>query len=165
MGTEIHIRTELLPDDIERIVRYHDEYYAEHYGFNHDFGRYVQVPLTQFLERKSGNEAIWLLEDGDGLKGCIALAMVSGIEAQLRWFYVDESLRCQGFGQKLMNLLIDFAIQKKYQRIILWTVSLLEEARRIYERNGFILEEEHETTIWGCKLVEQKFAKGLNGRT
>jgi GNAT superfamily N-acetyltransferase len=83
-------------------------------------------------------------------------------EAQLRWFYVDETLRGQGFGQQLMNFLITFAVEKQYQRIILWTVSLLDEARRVYERNGFQLEEEIASRIWGQDLVEQKFVKQIS---
>lgn len=151
----------MLPGDIRKIVVYHDEYYAEHYGFNHDFGKYVEGPLMEFFNRESPVERIWLLEDQAGLMGCIALAGVTAEEAQLRWFYVDESLRGQGHGQNLISLLIDFAIENNYQRIILWTVSLLEEARRLYERNGFVLVEEHETHLWGKTLVEQKYAKIL----
>ncbi len=161
MTNGIQIRNELLPGDLEKIVRYHDEYYSEHYGFNHDFGKYVEGPLIEFFGRNSPMERIWLLEDQTGLKGCITLARVSDQEAQLRWFYVDESLRGRGYGQKLINLLIGFAIEKKYQRIILWTVSLLEEARRMYERNGFALVEEHAGFLWGRALVEQKFARRL----
>jgi GNAT superfamily N-acetyltransferase len=161
MRNGIRIRNELLAGDIEQIVRYHDNYYADHYGFNHDFGRYVEGPLTEFSVRNSAAERIWLLEDEAGIKGCIALARVSEEEAQLRWFYVDALLRGQGYGQNLINLLIDFALEKNYRRIILWTVSLLEEARRLYEKNGFALVEEHESEIWGKLLTEQKFGRIL----
>jgi GNAT superfamily N-acetyltransferase len=157
----ITIRNILLPGDIENLVRYHDEYYAEHYGLNHDFGKYVEGPLAEFYARKSPDEGIWLLEDEYGLKGCIALVRNSEEEAQLRWFYVDESLRGQGSGQRLINLLISFAIEKKYQRIILWTVSLLGEARRMYEKNGFELVEEQAGFLWGRDIVEQKFSRTL----
>ena len=160
---EIAIRTELKPADIADIVRYHNVYYSEHYGFNHDFGKYVEGPLTEFYTRNSPAERIWLLEDEAGLKGCIAVTRVSDEEAQLRWFFVDESLRGRGIGQKLIDLLINYAIETYYQRIILWTVSLLGEARRVYERNGFVLAEEHTTNIWGRELVEQKFEKRLRG--
>jgi GNAT superfamily N-acetyltransferase len=156
---EIHIVSGLRPSDIGTIVRYHDEYYAEHYGFNHDFGRYVKKPLTEFYHRNSPDERIWLLKAGESIKGCIALAQVTHEEAQLRWFYVDESLRGRGFGQKLISVLIGFAVEKGYGRIILWTVSLLLEARRLYEKNGFVLEEEHDTEIWGRVLREQKFVR------
>ena len=162
MHDNLHFRTLLNPADIIEIVRYHDKYYAANYGFNHDFGRYVFGPLTEFFERNSPDEGIWLLEDNSGLKGCVALVRNSEEEAQLRWFYVDETLRGQGFGQQLMNFLITFAVEKQYQRIILWTVSLLDEARRVYERNGFQLEEEIASRIWGQDLVEQKFVKQIS---
>ena len=61
-----------------------------------------------------------------------------------------------------MDLLLLFAAGKKYRRIILWTVSLLEAARKVYERNGFALVEEHEILIWGQNLVEQKFVKNFD---
>ncbi|MFA6127144.1 MAG: GNAT family N-acetyltransferase [Bacteroidales bacterium] len=156
----VSVRIEMTPGDIKEIVQYHYEYYAENYGFNHDFGKYVEGPLSEFYHRNSPSERIWLLDDDGVLKGCIALAKVSGEEVQLRWFYVDESLRGQGYGQQLIDLLINFARDQGYQRIILWTVSLLQEARRLYEKNGFSLEEEHETEIWGRALVEQKFGRG-----
>lgn len=62
-----------------------------------------------------------------------------------------------------MDLLIRFAVERQYRRIILWTVSLLAEARRLYEKNDFTLVEEHNSDIWGMRLVEQKFEKGLAG--
>lgn len=158
---ELHIISVLEAGDLESIVHYHDAYYAENYGLNHDFGRYVDGPLTEFYNRKSPGERIWLLKNECGIKGCIALTRITEVEAQLRWFYVDESLRSQGWGQKLIDLLISFAEERHYCRIILWTVSLLLEARHLYEKNGFILEEEHESLIWGKELVEQKFTKVL----
>lgn len=161
MHDNLHFRTRMNPADISKIVRFHDEYYAANYGFNHDFGRYVLGPLTEFFERNSPDEGIWLLEDQSGVKGCVALVRNSDEEGQLRWFYVDESLRGKGYGQQLMNFLITFAVEKHYQRIILWTVSLLDEARRVYERNGFLLEEEITSRIWGQDLVEQKFVKTI----
>jgi GNAT superfamily N-acetyltransferase len=161
MSDKVQIRTHLKPSDIVAIVRYHDFYYAENYGFNHDFGKYVEGPLTEFYNRKSIDERIWLLEDENGLKGCIALAKVSDEEAQLRWFFVDESLRGQGYGQKLITLLMDFAAEMNYKKIFLWTVSQLAEARRVYERNGFVLEEEKGSEVWGVRLVEQRFARRL----
>jgi GNAT superfamily N-acetyltransferase len=157
----LSIRTSLTPADIPAIVRYHDEYYAEHYGFNHDFGLYVQGPLTEFFERNDPDERIWLLENETGIQGCVALVRNSSEESQLRWFYVDESLRGRGYGQQLMQLLLDFARDKGYKRIILWTVSQLTDARRLYERNGFKLKEEHESNVWGLVLVEQMFGKTL----
>ncbi len=155
----IRVRTTLKPDDISDIVRYHYEYYAKNYGFNHDFGKYVQGPLTEFYERHSPDEGIWLLTNDAGLKGCIALSRVTDEQAQLRWFYVDESIRGHGFGNRLIKHLLDFAVERNYGEIILWTVDLLDDARRLYERHGFVLVEEKQSNSWGRELVEQRYLK------
>lgn len=161
MSTPVTLRTALEEKDIPEIVHYHDRYYAENYGFNHDFGKYVEGPLLDFFHRRSENEGIWLLDDNHQLKGCVALVCNTPEEAQLRWFYVDESLRGMGYGQLLISNLIGFACEHGYRRIILWTVSLLTAARGVYEKNGFRLEEEKHSVIWGQELLEQKFVKHL----
>lgn len=143
--------------DIEAIVRYHTEYYNRTYGFNHEFGQYVRRPLTELVDRASPRERVWLIGDEGNVLGCVALAEVSVEISQLRWYYVDESLRGHGLGGRLMTALIEFAREQGYSQIILWTVSLLEEARRMYERHGFTLREEFTHTLWGMELTEQKY--------
>jgi len=154
---EILIRTDVTPSDTEAIVHFHSEYYPRRYGFNHEFGEYVRKPLNELVDRRSPRERVWILEQEGTVMGCIALAMVSTEISQLRWYYVDESLRGMGFGNRLISLLIGFAREQGYQQIILWTVSLLEEARRMYEKHGFRLDEEVTHIVWGMELTEQKF--------
>jgi GNAT superfamily N-acetyltransferase len=154
---EVTITTQITTSDMEAVILFHSEYYNRVYGFNHEFGEYVRKPLTELMERNSPRERVWLLHRNGAVAGCIALAMVSEEVSQLRWYYVDESLRGKGFGNRLMTLLTDFARNQGYKQIILWTVSQLEEARRIYERHGFRLEEEVSHTVWGLELTEQKF--------
>jgi GNAT superfamily N-acetyltransferase len=158
---EILIRSDITPADTEAIVYFHSDYYARRYGFNHEFGEYVREPLNQLLERNSPRERIWLLDHGGQVKGCIALAMVSAEVSQLRWYYVDESLQGLGFGNQLISMLIRFAREQGYHQVILWTVSLLEEARKMYERHGFRLDEEITHEVWGRELTEQKFLLDL----
>jgi GNAT superfamily N-acetyltransferase len=162
MSDNLKIRNDMAISDIGKIVRYHDEYYSENHGFNHDFGRYVEGPLTELYHRNSPDERIWLLERNDELMGCIALARVSAGEAQLRWFFVDGSIRGKGYGQKLINLLVSFAVERRYSRIILWTVSFLDDARRLYEKNGFVRVEEHKSALWGREVVEEKYLRRLD---
>jgi GNAT superfamily N-acetyltransferase len=150
-------RSKISNPDIEEIVRYHAEYYNQTYGFNHEFGEYVRKPLTELVDRASPRERIWLIGEEGSVQGCVALAEVSAEIGQLRWYYVDESVRGRGLGSRLMTELIVFALEQGYRRIILWTVSLLEEARRMYERHGFVIEEELTHTVWGMELTEQKY--------
>jgi GNAT superfamily N-acetyltransferase len=52
--------------------------------------------------------------------------------AQLRWFLLDPCLRGKGTGKKLLNLLLDFAKEKNYRSIEIWTVKGLEAADALY---------------------------------
>jgi len=151
------------PADIDAVVRYHSEYYSMRYGFNHEFGEYVRQPLTELVRRKSPKERVWLLRKGGMVQGCVALVHNSDEEAQLRWFYVDEKLRGEGYGNEMITNLIRFATLKGYSRIILWTVSLLEKAIRLYKQHGFVMVEELTHTKWGLELTEQKFLLNLSG--
>ncbi|MFH0759947.1 MAG: GNAT family N-acetyltransferase [Bacteroidota bacterium] len=164
MQSDLISHNSIQPADIDTVVRYHSEYYNEKYGFNHEFGEYVRKPLTDLVERKSTKERVWLIRDSGSVKGCITLVHNSDKEAQLRWYYVDETLRGKGLGSELIKRLIDFAREQDYRRVILWTVSLLKDARRMYEKHGFELQEEFTHTKWGLELTEQKFRLNLSGR-
>ncbi len=157
MQSTPNLRSIISAADIDAIVQYHADYYNRNYGFNHEFGEYVRKPLTELVDRASPRERIWLIGEEGSVQGCVALAEVSAEIGQLRWYYVDESVRGRGLGGRLMTGLIEFAREQGYSRIILWTVSLLEEARRMYERHGFVIEEEQTHTVWGMELTEQKY--------
>ncbi len=67
-------------------------------------------------------------EDGNGDQAA---------RARLRLVYVDAAARGRGLGQRLVAECVDFARDKGYGAIWLWTHSVLESARRIYKGAGF----------------------------
>ena len=73
----------------------------------------------------------------------------------------EPELRGQGIGSELITRLLSFAAETGYQRIILWTASRLYEAIALYRKFGFTLEEEREHFVWGNRVVEQLWSKGL----
>jgi GNAT superfamily N-acetyltransferase len=85
------------------------------------------------------------------------LTQVDNFHAQLRWFLLDPCLRGKGIGKKLMTLLLNYAEEKGYQSIELWTVKRLEVAIVLYQKFGFNLVEEHTRNIWGTTVIEQKY--------
>ncbi|WP_128427050.1 hypothetical protein [Gudongella oleilytica] len=56
---------------------------------------------------------------------------------------------------------VQFARNAGYEEIILWTVSILNEARGLYRSLGFSMEEEIPYNIWGRDLTEEKWAMKL----
>jgi len=78
--------------------------------------------------------------------------------AQLRMLYVDASARGLGIGQRLVDECLRFARDAGYTRMMLWTMSALTDARRLYQKAGFELEEEEPTLSFGKALVSQTWA-------
>ncbi len=60
-----------------------------------------------------------------------------GTVAELRKMYLSQSLRGQGVGQKLIDICLKAAADKKYQIMYLETVPAMQAAQKLYLNNGF----------------------------
>lgn len=158
---DLNIRTELSVGDIGSIIYLHGILYAKEHGYDHTFEAYVAEPLGQFSKRSNTRERLWVVEHNEKVLGSIALCEVSQQEAQLRWFLISPELRGQGVGKKLITSLINFALDKNYQSISLWTVKGLDAAKNIYQSFGFVLSKEIEHVIWGSIQTEQEYTLQL----
>lgn len=69
---------------------------------------------------------------------------------------VETEARGIGLGAALIDECVAFARVNGYVRVVLWTYSILEGARRLYKRAGFQMVKEFEQKeIWGQPLVEE----------
>ncbi len=65
-------------------------------------------------------------------------------EASWPFFSLQPRLPRLGIATKLVEECIEFARRAGYREMMLWTKDVLHDARRIYERFGFELENEDE---------------------
>ncbi len=65
------------------------------------------------------------------------LGTAFGTVAELRKMYLSPKLRGQGVGQKLIEICIKGAAEKKYQSMYLETVPIMQAAQKLYLKNGF----------------------------
>ena len=138
------------------VVERHGAIYATEYGWDETFEALVARIVADFIdERDASREAAWIADLGGSPAGCVFCVKREAAVAQLRLLLVEPTARGRGIGAALVNECVAFARRAGYERMMLWTNDVLVDARRIYERAGFVLAEEHGHRAFGHDLVSQ----------
>ncbi|KAL5355234.1 acyl-CoA N-acyltransferase [Aspergillus floccosus] len=102
----------------------------------------IQTDQTITDPNASSLGSIMLVRDPDAPK-----------TAKLRLLLVEPRARGRGVGRCLIQQCLRFAREAGYERVVLWTQSLLESARRLYRAEGFQLLKQEEHEGFGVKLT------------
>lgn len=146
------------PGDLGWMVERHGAVYGEEYGWNAEFEALAAEVAAQFLRNyDASRERSWIAEHRGERAGCVFLIQRPdrpGV-AQLRCLFVEPWARGLGIGRRLVGECTAFARQAGYERIMLWTNSVLVSARRLYEAEGYVLVHEEPHHSFGADLVGQ----------
>jgi GNAT superfamily N-acetyltransferase len=153
------------PGVVGQITEAHAVYYHSHWGFDVSFEAQVARELSEFAAGcDPGCDGLWVARQDARFAGSIVIggrhAETAG--ARLRWFIVPPEFQGAGIGQQLIQRAVRFCQDRGYPKIYLWTFEGLKAARRVYEKSGFHLCEEHDVSQWGQHIREQKFELGLS---
>ncbi|HYL54784.1 MAG TPA: helix-turn-helix domain-containing GNAT family N-acetyltransferase [Gemmatimonadales bacterium] len=144
------------PGDLGWVVHRHGALYAREYGYDEEFEALVAEIVARFVQRHDARrERCWIAErDGDVI-GCVFLVKKSRTVAQLRLLLVEPAARGGGLGTRLVDECVRFARQAGYRKLVLWTQSELEAARRLYVAAGFRRTRTERHHSFGKSLVAE----------
>ncbi len=144
------------------MVERHGELYRQEYGWDETFEALVARIVADYIDHlESTRNAAWVAEVNGERVGCIFCMSKDDDVAQLRILLVEPSARGRGVGSRLVEECIRFARRSGHRQMTLWTNDVLLDARRIYERAGFLLVNEKEHHSFGQDLTGQNWSLDL----
>jgi len=152
----------LTSGDYGWVVHRHGVLYAEECGWDESFEALVAEIVAEYMQhRDRERESAWIAEVDGEPAGSVLCTKREPDVAQLRLLLVEPWARGGGVGTRLVDECVAFARQAGYERIMLWTNDVLDDARRIYERAGFTLKDTEPHHSFGRDLVGQNWWKPL----
>ena len=142
------------PGDMGWVVYRHGVLYAEEYGWDEQFEALVAEIVAKFIQNYDAKrERCWIAEMDGEIVGSVFLVKKSDEIAKLRLLLVEPKARRIGIGTRLVDECVRFARRVGYEKVTLWTNSVLSAARHIYEKAGFRLVEQEAHHSFGHDLV------------
>lgn len=146
------------PSDIEYVISRHKTlYYAERH-LSDVFSAYVDRIVYEFVNKfDPKTDCLNILECNGVPAGSIAIAKVDEVTAQLRFFMLEPEMRQRGYGNRLIELVLDFCRDRGYKKVFLLTITAQVIARHVYEAHGFSRVWSQEKPEWGEGVVEERW--------
>ena len=150
------------PGDMGWVVQRNGAVYAEEFGWDDSYEVLVARIVADYLETRDPDaEAAWIAEVDGGPAGCVFCVREDATTARLRLLLVEPWARGLGIGGRLIDEVLRFARRAGYSRITLWTNDVLADARRLYQRAGFTLDDESRHHRFGQDLTSQNWSRDL----
>ncbi len=131
------------PGDMGWVVQRNGALYAEEFGWDASYEALVARIVADYVEKRDPEaEAAWIAEVDGMPAGCVFCVREDATTARLRLLLMEPWARGLGIGGR-------------------WTNDVLADARRIYQRAGFTLDDESRHQSFGKDLTGQNWSRDL----
>ena len=114
--------------------------------------------MYEFVNKfNAETDCLNILECNGVPAGSIAVARVDDATAQLRFFMLEPEMRKRGYGNRLIDLALDFCREKGYKKVFLLTITAQVVARHVYETHGFYKVWSRDKSEWGEGVIEERW--------
>lgn len=141
-GADRELPVRIRPPDIGDVALMAHRFsriFWEEYRYDERFEAMVLRIVAEFLKREpSGDQRCLIAERNGEILGGVLVTRRDRRTAQMRLLYVEPAERRRGIGKRLVAECIRFAREAGYRRLMLWTQNEETDARRLYERSGFL---------------------------
>jgi GNAT superfamily N-acetyltransferase len=150
------------PGDMGWVVQRNAAVYAAEFGWDTSYEALVARIVADYVDNRDPEaEAAWIAEVDGTPAGCVFCVRENATTARLRLLLVEPWARGLGIGSRLVEEVLRFARQAGYAQITLWTNDVLADARRIYQRAGFTLDNASHHHSFGKDLTGQNWSRRL----
>ncbi len=146
----------LQPGDLGWVISRHGALYAAEYGLDLSFEVTVAEIVAALIRGYDpASDCGWIAERHGVPVGSAFVVRHDAVTAKLRLVIVDPAARGSGLGWLLTEAAIGFAREAEYQRMTLWTMRMLDAARHIYWKAGFVCTAEEPAYSFGRDVVNE----------
>ena len=151
-------------EDFGWVVERHRDLYRREHDWDDRFVALVTRVVEDFERRRDpARERGWIAELEGRPVGSVFLVRHPEREgvAKLRLLLVEPEARGLGIGRRLVAECSAFARAAGYRAITLWTSSVLDSARRLYEAEGYRLVREEPEELFHQGELGQEWELAL----